>query len=244
MATFDGKVALVTGGTRGIGRACVERLAADGAKVAFCGRSAETVAQVAAEIGHDVRGYVCDVTDPAAVNALIDTVGKELGPVVILVNNAGITRDGLLMRMKDTDLDEVLRTNLNATFYTCRAAARGMLKERYGRIINLTSIVGIHGQGGQTNYSAAKAGIIGFSKAYAQEVASRNITVNAVAPGLVETDMTSGLGEDTLKAIVERVPLKRAATPADVAAAVAFLASDDAAYITGHVLSVDGGLGM
>lgn len=244
MSRLDGKIALVTGGTRGIGRACVERLAREGARVAFCGRGAGTAEEVAAEIGHGVRGFGCDVTDPAAVNALIDTVSKELGPIAILVNNAGITRDGLLMRMKDADWDDVLRTNLNSMFYTCRAAARGMLKERYGRIVNLASIVGIHGQGGQTNYSAAKAGIIGFTKAYAQEVASRNITVNAVAPGLVETDMTSGLGEDNLKAIVERVPLKRVATPADVAAAVSFLASDDAAYITGHVLSVDGGLGI
>lgn len=242
MARLDGKVALVTGGTRGIGRACVERLVLEGAKVAFCGRSAETVEPVAAETG--ATGYVADVADPLSVNALIEAVQKDLGPIAILVNNAGITRDGLLMRMKDTDWDDVIRTNLSSMFYTCRAAARGMLKERYGRIVNLTSIVGLHGQGGQTNYSAAKAGIIGFTKAYAQEVASRNITVNAVAPGLVETDMTRGLGDDNLKQIVERVPLKRAATPADVAAAVAYLASDDAAYITGHVLSVDGGLGM
>lgn len=244
MASFEGRVALVTGGTRGIGRACVARLAAGGAKVAFCGRSEETARQVAEEIGHGVRGYACDIADPAAVNALVDVVTKDLGPITILVNNAGITRDGLLMRMKDADIEEVFRTNLNALFYTCRAAARGMLKERHGRIVNLSSIVGIHGQGGQTNYSAAKAGIIGFSKAYAQEVASRNITVNVVAPGLVETDMTSGLGEDNLKAIVDRVPLKRMASVDDVAAAVAFLASDEAAYITGHVLSVDGGLGM
>lgn len=244
MADFGGRVALVTGGTRGIGRACVARLAAAGAKVAFCGRSEAGVQQAATEIGHDARGYACDIADPEAVNALLDSVAKDLGAVTILVNNAGITRDGLLMRMKDADLDEVLRTNLNAMFFTCRAAARGMLKERYGRIVNLSSIVGIHGQSGQTNYSAAKAGIIGFSKAYAQEVASRNITVNVVAPGLVETDMTSGLGEDHLKAIVERVPLKRMASVEDVASAVAFLASDEAAYITGHVLAVDGGLGM
>jgi 3-oxoacyl-[acyl-carrier protein] reductase len=242
MSRLEGKVALVTGGTRGIGRACVERLVSEGAKVAFCGRSAETVESVAAETG--AKGYVADVADVASVNALIEAVQKDLGPIAILVNNAGITRDGLLMRMKDADWDDVIRTNLNSMFYTCRAAARGMLKERYGRIVNLTSIVGMHGQGGQTNYSAAKAGIIGFTKAYAQEVGSRNITVNAVAPGLVDTDMTSGLGEDNLKLIIDRVPLKRAATPADVAAAVAYLASDDAAYVTGHVLSVDGGLGM
>lgn len=247
MSRFEGRVALVTGGTRGIGRACVERLAAEGARVAFCGRGAATVEGVAEELaglGLAARGYVADVSDVASVTALVEAVSKDLGPIGILVNNAGITRDGLLMRMKDSDWDDVLQTNLSSMFYLCRAAARGMLKERYGRIVNLTSIVGIHGQGGQTNYSAAKAGIIGFTKAYAQEVGSRNITVNAVAPGLVDTDMTRGLGEDSLKQIVDRVPLKRAATPNDVAAAVAFLASEEAAYITGHVLSVDGGLGM
>lgn len=247
MSRFEGRVALVTGGTRGIGRACVERLAGEGARVAFCGRGAGTVEGVVEElreIGIEARGYVADVSDAGAVNGLVEAVSGDLGPIGILVNNAGITRDGLLMRMKDGDWEEVLRTNLSAMFYVCRAGARGMVKARFGRIVNLTSIVGMHGQAGQANYSAAKAGIIGFTKAYAQEVGSRNITVNAVAPGLVETDMTRGLGEENLKQIVDRVPLKRAATADDVAGAVAFLASEEAAYITGHVLCVDGGLGM
>jgi 3-oxoacyl-[acyl-carrier protein] reductase len=241
---FDGKVVLVTGGTRGIGRACALRFAQEGARVALCGRDGDKAAQTASELGYEVRGFGCDVGDAESVNQLIETVNLELGPIAILVNNAGITRDGLLMRMKDEDWGVVIQTNLNGAFHTCRAAARSMIKQRYGRIINLTSIVGIHGQAGQANYSAAKAGIIGFTKAYAQEVASRNITVNAVAPGLIVTDMTAGLGETATQEITDRIPLKRAGTPEDVAAAVAFLASDDAAYITGAVLQVDGGLGM
>jgi 3-oxoacyl-[acyl-carrier protein] reductase len=238
------KVALITGGTRGIGRACAARLAAEGAKVALCGRHADTAATAAAEIGMGTRGYACDVADPAQVDALVAQVTEDLGVISILVNNAGITRDGLLMSMKDAAWEEVLRTNLNGVFYLCRATARGMIKQRYGRIINLSSVVGVHGQGGQANYSAAKAGIIGFTKAYAQEVASRNITVNAIAPGYITTEMTGGLSEKQIAAILERIPAGRAGTPEDVAACVAFLASDAAAYITGHVLAVDGGLGM
>lgn len=244
MNRFENKVVLVTGGTRGIGKACAALFAREGAKVAICGRSAEGAEAVAAELDGDVKGYGCDISDVDSVKALIDGVTKDLGTIEVLVNNAGITRDGLLMRMKDPDWDDVLRTNLNSAFYTCRAAARSMLKNRYGRIINLTSVVGIHGQGGQTNYAAAKAGIIGFTKAYAQEVASRNITVNAVAPGFIETDMTAELGDEALETVVDRVPLKRAGTSEDVAESVAFLASDAAAYITGEVLCVDGGLGM
>jgi len=171
-------------------------------------------------------------------------VQEDLGPVGILVNNAGLTQDGLLARMKDEQWRSVIEANLGGAFYACRAAARQMLKQRYGRIINITSIVGLHGQAGQTNYSAAKAGLIGFTKAYAQEVGSRNITVNAIAPGYIATDMTAGIGEDTVRALIERIPLRRAGLPQDVAAAAAFLASEDAAYITGAVLCVDGGLGM
>lgn len=242
--SLAGKIALVTGGTRGIGRACVERLCADGATVALCGRSVEAAEAVATEIGGSARGYGCDIADPEQVNALIESVTNDLGPIAILVNNAGIARDGLLMRMKDEDWETVLRTNLTGAFYTCRAAARSMIKQRYGRIINLSSVVGIHGQGGQANYSAAKAGIIGFTKAYAQEVASRNITVNAVAPGYIETDMTSDLSAKQVGAILERVPVKRAGTSEEVAHCVSFLASDLAGYITGEVLTIDGGLGM
>lgn len=244
MHRFEDKVVLVTGGTRGIGRACAERFAQEGATVVVCGRDAAVAQRAAAEIGTNVHGYVCDVADPASVNTLMETVTANHGTPYVLVNNAGITRDGLLMRMKDTDWNEVIAANLSGAFHVCRAAARGMLGARAGRIINLTSVVGIHGQAGQTNYSAAKAGIIGFTKAYAQEVAPRGITVNAVAPGLIETDMTSGLNEKQREAALDRIPLKRTGTAQDVAGLVAFLASDDAAYITGEVISVDGGLGM
>ena len=244
MKRFENKVVLVTGGTRGIGQACAALFAREGAKVAICGRDAATATAAAGAMEGDVHGYGCDIGDVESVKSLIDGVIAELGTIEILVNNAGITRDGLLMRMKDTDWDDVLRTNLNSAFYTCRAAARSMLKNRYGRIINLTSVVGMHGQGGQTNYAAAKAGIIGFTKSYAQEVGSRNITVNAVAPGFIGTDMTADLGEKALETVLDRVPLKRAGTVEDVAEGVAFLASDAAAYITGEVLCIDGGLGM
>jgi len=241
---FEDKVVLVTGGTRGIGRACAERFAQEGARVAICGRDADRAAQSAGEIGESVRGYACDVADPAAVDALFARVQEDLGPVGILVNNAGVTQDGLLARMKDEHWRSVIEANLGGAFHACRAAARQMLKQRYGRIINITSIVGLHGQAGQTNYSAAKAGLIGFTKAYAKEVGSRNITVNAIAPGYIATNMTAGMGEDTVRTLIERVPLRRAGLPRDVAAAAAFLASEDAAYITGAVLCVDGGLGM
>ncbi len=244
MNRFEDKVVLVTGGTRGIGRACVELFAREGARVALCGRNPETAMHVAAEIGGGAKGYGCDVADSGAVNALVEQVTAELGIIGILVNNAGLTHDGLLARMKDEHWSSVLQADLSGAFYLCRAAARGMLKQRYGRIINISSIVGVHGQGGQTNYSAAKAGLIGFTKAYAQEVASRNITVNAVAPGYIQTDMTAGMEEKSVQALLERIPLQRAGTPKDVAECVAFLASPAADYITGTVLCVDGGLGM
>ena len=244
MSDFADKIVLVTGGTRGIGRACVELFAREGAKVAMCGRNAEHTADVAQQIGGDVHGYGCHMSNSEEVNALVAAVTKDLGPVQILINNAGITQDGLLMRMKDEEWANVLDTNLSGMFYACRAAARGMLRQRYGRIINMSSIIGIHGQAGQTNYAASKAGIIGFSKAYAREVASRNITVNVVAPGYIKTDMTAALGDDTMKAVLDEVPMLRPGKPEEIATVAAFLASPAADYITGAVLNVDGGLGM
>jgi 3-oxoacyl-[acyl-carrier protein] reductase len=216
--------------------------------VALCGRTAagaEAAAhELAQETGGQVIGYGTDVADPDAVDAMVKTLGEALGPIGILVNNAGITRDGLLMRMKEDDWTSVLTTNLTGAFHCCRAASRAMVKQRYGRIINVSSVIGLHGQAGQSNYAAAKAGLIGFSKSLAQELASRNVTVNVVAPGYVETDMTASLSEETRKAVLERIPLGRPGTVNEIAATVAFLASDAAAYITGAVLQVDGGLGM
>jgi 3-oxoacyl-[acyl-carrier protein] reductase len=245
MHDFQDQIVLVTGGTRGIGRACAEAFAQAGARVALCGRNAEAAQQAAEAIGHGARGYAADMASAESVNALIAQIEADFGGAIeVLVNNAGITQDGLLMRMKDEQWSSVLETNLYGAFYTCRAAARGMLKQRRGRIINLSSIVGIRGQAGQANYAAAKAGLIGFTKSYAQEVAPRGITVNAVAPGYIKTDMTAGLDEKHVQGIVDHIPLKRPGTAADVAAAVLFLASPGAAYITGAVVPVDGGLGM
>ncbi len=244
MSDLAGKVVLVTGGTRGIGRAIAKGFADKGAKVAICGRDETKTQAAASEIGGETAGFRADISSAADVDALIKAVNAKFGPIQILVNNAGITKDGLLMRMKDEAWDEVLQTNLNASFYTCRAVCRDMLKARAGRIINLSSIVGLRGQGGQTNYAAAKAGIIGFTKALAQEIASRGITANVVAPGYIDTDMTSGFNEEARKLLLEKIPAGRVGTPDDIAAAVLFLASDAAAYITGHVLCVDGGLGM
>jgi len=248
MSEFIDNVVLVTGGTRGIGRACALSFANAGAKVAICGRSEESSQQAANELASEsngtVSGFQADMGDSESVDALIKAVSDTLGPIEILVNNAGITRDGLIMRMKNADWSDVFATNMDGAFYASRAVTRPMMKARWGRIINLSSVVGIHGQAGQTNYSAAKAGIIGFSKALAQELAPRNITVNVVAPGYIETDMTADLAEAALEKIVERIPAGRSGNPEDIAHSVLFLASKNSSYITGQVLSVDGGMGM
>jgi 3-oxoacyl-[acyl-carrier protein] reductase len=248
VSTFAGKSVLVTGGTRGIGRAIARGFACDGAQVAICGRDTERAVTAAAELadetGGAVHGFQADIAKEPDVDALIAAASDACGPVQILVNNAGITHDGLLMRMKNEQWDHVLQTNLTGTFYTCRAVSRDMIKRRWGRIVNLSSIVGLRGQGGQSNYAAAKAGIIGFTKALAQELASRNITANVVAPGYIDTDMTAGFDEAARAKLLQAIPAGRVGTADEVAAAVRFLASEDAAYITGHVLCVDGGLGM
>ena len=246
MGRFDGKVALVTGGTRGIGLAIVERLASEGANVALLGRSPEgsqTAANFIAEkYGVKTLGLAGDVALPATADDAVAQCLQAFEKIDILVNNAGITRDNLLMRMKEEEWDAVLQTNLKSVFNMCKAAVRPMMKAHYGRIINISSVVGICGNAGQTNYAAAKAGIIGFSKSLAKEIASRNITVNVIAPGMVDTDMTAALPEATRQAFLQNVPLARIGQPQDIAAGVSFLASDDASYITGHILEIDGGL--
>ncbi|MCK5860863.1 MAG: 3-oxoacyl-[acyl-carrier-protein] reductase [Candidatus Hydrogenedentes bacterium] len=244
MNQFEGKVALITGGSRGIGFSCARLFADQGAQVVICSRDEVTAQSAAAAIGDSCTGAACDVTDPDAVKLLLKNIAAEQGALHILVNNAGITEDGLLARMKNEQWERVIATNLKGAFHTCRAAAKLMLRQRYGRIINIGSIVGLRGQGGQCNYAAAKAGLIGFSKAYAREVSSRNITVNLVAPGFIETDMTSDMSDEMCTAAVRQIPLARIGTPEDVASVVAFLASDAADYITGAVIPVDGGLAM
>lgn len=241
---LQGKIALVTGATRGIGRAIALELAARGAAVVGTATSesgAQTVQQALAPSGG--RGVVLDVTDAAACDALLDELGKEGGPN-ILVNNAGITRDNLAMRMKDEDWDAVLATNLTAVFRLSRGVIRGMMKARWGRIVNVTSVVGASGNAGQANYAAAKAGVAGMSRALARELGSRNITVNCVAPGFIDTDMTRGLGEAQTEALMQQIPLGRLGSSEDIAHAVAFLVSPQAGYITGATLHVNGGMYM
>jgi 3-oxoacyl-[acyl-carrier protein] reductase len=240
---LSGKVALVTGGGRGIGRAIAATLAACGARVAVVDINRENAEAVAAEIGN-AKGFMCDVTVAAEVATLVESVEAAFGSCDILVNNAGITRDNLMLRMKDEDWDAVLSTNLRSAFIAIRAASRGMMKRRWGRIVNMASVVGMMGNKGQTNYAASKAGLIGLTKSVAKELASRHILCNAIAPGFIETEMTARMTSEARAALQVMIPLERLGTPADVASAVAFLSSDLASYITGQVLVVDGGLLM
>ncbi|WP_296826136.1 3-oxoacyl-[acyl-carrier-protein] reductase [uncultured Megasphaera sp.] len=245
---LTGKTAIVTGGSRGIGRAAALTLAEAGADVAviYAGNTAaaEETVRLIEEKGRKALAIQCDVADEAAVAAMVKDVKKELGRIDILVNNAGITRDGLLMIMKEDDWQSVLDTNLTGAFHCTKAVTRLMMKQRSGSIINITSVVGETGNAGQANYAAAKAGLIGFTKSVAKELASRNIRCNAIAPGCIETDMTAVLGEDTVDAMIKTIPMGRVAQPEEVAKAVLFLASDDASYITGQTLNVDGGMVM
>ncbi|MDH5421043.1 MAG: 3-oxoacyl-[acyl-carrier-protein] reductase [Acidimicrobiia bacterium] len=244
----QGKVALVTGGSRGIGRAICERLAADGYRVAVNYASrAEAAEEVVAGIvsaGGVALAVGADVGDAEAVEAMFVVVEAELGPVEILVNNAGITRDGLLMRMSESDWADVIATNLSSVYLCTKRALKGMVRARWGRIISVSSVSGIAGNPGQANYAASKAGIIGFSKSVSKEVGSRNITVNVVAPGFIETDMTEALGEEVTSAVTANIAVGRLGTTREIASAVGYLASPEAAYITGHVLVVDGGIAL
>jgi 3-oxoacyl-[acyl-carrier protein] reductase len=247
-ANFSDQVALITGGTRGIGRAIADRLAADGTRVAIVGTNSERTSSAAAELsathGVQVRGYACDVADAQASEQVVSQTLEDFGKLDILVNNAGITRDNLLMRMREEEWDSVLATNLKGVFNFCKPASRIMMKARNGRIINISSVVALLGNAGQSNYAAAKAGIIGFSKSLARELASRNITVNVIAPGFIDTEMTAALPEAARNELRTRIPLGRTGSVEEIAAAVQFLASKEAAYITGQVLGVDGGMGM
>jgi 3-oxoacyl-[acyl-carrier protein] reductase len=242
-ASLDGKVALVTGGSRGIGAAISRELGRAGARVAVNYRSGREAAEaIAGEVGGIAVG--ANVGDPSEAQALVEQVEAELGDVDALVNNAGVTRDTLIARMSDEDWDEVIDTNLRGAFNTCRAVSRKMLRRRSGAIVNLTSVVGLRGNPGQANYAASKAGIIGLTKALARELGTRGVRVNAVAPGYIDTELTNVLSEEIRGAILGNTPLGRLGEPEDVAAAVRFLLSDAAAFVTGEVLLVDGGLGM
>ena len=241
---LTGRVALVTGSTRGIGRAIATTLAGAGARVAVVGRERARAEEAASQLGGEARGFSCDVADTASVAALVEEVEKSFGSLDILVNNAGLTRDNLLMRIKDADWDAVLDANLRGAFASIRAASRGMMKRRWGRIINIASVVGITGNKGQANYAASKAGLIGLTKSVAKELASRNILCNAVAPGFIETDMTAAMTPEARTAMSAQIPVERLGKPEDIAGTVAFLASEHAAYITGQVFVVDGGLVM
>ncbi len=247
MSSLQGKAALVTGASQGIGRACAHVLAAAGAKVALAARNEAKLNEVAAEIasaGGAAAVFALDIASEESIKACAKAAVAHFGSIEILVNNAGITRDTLVLRMKRADWDDVLQTNLTGTFLMTQAVMSSMLKARWGRIINVSSVVGETGQAGQANYAASKAGLIGLTKSLARELASRNITANAIAPGYIETAMTAVLDEKQRESMLAHIPLGRAGTDADIANAVRFLASDDSAYITGHVLDVNGGMYM
>ncbi len=245
---MEGRVTLVTGGGRGIGRAIAVRLAEGGAKVAIAYRANDVAAEETAELVRDVGAggelFKGDVASPEDVEALVKGVGEAFGPVEILVNNAGTTRDNIMLRMKDAEFDEVMRTNLKGTYLCTRAVLRRMVRARWGRIVNISSVVGLLGNAGQANYAASKAGIIGFTKSVAREVAGRGITVNAVAPGYVETELTGSLSKNIKGQIMGQVPMGRFGKPQEIAEVVAFLAGDGAGYVTGQTISVDGGMVM
>ncbi|HIQ07679.1 MAG TPA: 3-oxoacyl-ACP reductase FabG [Thiotrichaceae bacterium] len=245
--TLEGQVALVTGASRGIGRAIAEKLAAAGATVIGTATSesgAEAITAYFSEQGLQGAGRVLDVADGESVTTLIKAITKEFGVIQVLINNAGITRDNLLMRMKDDEWDSIINTNLSSVFRTSKACLRGMMKARSGRIISISSVVGASGNAGQTNYSAAKAGLVGFSKSLAREIGSRGITVNVVAPGFIDTDMTRALPEEQRKALAKEIPLQKLGQADDIAHAVLFLASDMGNYVTGETIHVNGGMYM
>ncbi|MGE0594809.1 MAG: 3-oxoacyl-[acyl-carrier-protein] reductase [Hyphomonadaceae bacterium] len=244
MFSLNGKTALVTGASGGIGGAIARALAAQGARVALSGTRVEALEALKAEVGGDAEVLPCNLSDAAAVDALVGQAEAALGKLDILVANAGITKDGLLLRMKDDDFESVLKINLESYFRLSRAALRGMMKQRWGRIIGITSVVGVTGNPGQTNYSASKAGMIGFTKALAQEVASRNVTANTIAPGFIASAMTEVLPEVQKAALLGRIPAGRLGQGADIAAAAVYLASDEASYVTGQTLHVNGGMAM
>lgn len=242
---LEGQVAVVTGGSRGIGLAIARELAEAGATVAVVGRNGERAAQAAAELpGEGHRGYACDVADGEAVKATVAAVESELGPVALLVNNAGITRDNILLRLGDEEWDEVMDTNLKGAFNFIRAVTRGMMKRRQGVVVNVSSVVGLMGNAGQSNYAASKAGLHGLTKSVARELASRGVRCNAIAPGYILTDMTAELTDDQTSALMSQIPAGRLGEPEDIAPLVRFLAGPGGRYITGQVIAVDGGMVM